>query len=191
MSKDPATKTRFDASKFKMQSMDVNDPVAQKVIIRLPIKKPHKEEFVRCLSSDEYQISCGIYQPKDEERIYLVAPDIAHLFGTSAKHVSLRLGMNRQGKVFLWPVPLPPEEGKENQYHQTHREIAEVAVHSWVKMQADTSCGFYDYHVAVGKLSEPVWPTTPFEDLLEIAFGSSGVIEDRDHPTLRQLEGRD
>jgi len=58
-------------------------------------------------------------------------------------------------------------------------------------MQADTSGGFYDYHVAVGKLSEPVWPTTPFEDLLEIAFGNSGVIEDCDHPTLRQLEGRD
>ena len=158
MSKNEDNKPRFDASKFKMKSMDVNDPVAQKVIIRLPIKRPHKEEFVRCLASDEYQISCGIYQPKDDERVYLVTPDIAHLFGTSVKHVSLRLGINRQGKVFLWPVPLPPEEGKENQYHQTHREIAEVAVHSWVKMQADTSGGFYDYHIAMGNLSEPVWP---------------------------------
>ena len=103
----------------KMKKMATSELVAQKVIIRLSVNKPHKEEFVRCHPGEEYRISCGIYEPKDEERTYLIAPDIAHLFGTSVKHVSLRLGMNRQGKAFLWPVPLPPEEGREHQYHQT------------------------------------------------------------------------
>jgi hypothetical protein len=58
-------------------------------------------------------------------------------------------------------------------------------------MQADTDGGFYDYYLALGNLSDPVWPETPFDELLEIAFGSSGVIEDPNHPVLRQLEGRD
>ena len=191
MSNNAENRLRFDASRFKMQKMETSELAAQKVIIRLGVNKPHKEEFVRCHPGEEYRISCGIYEPKDEERTYLIAPDIAHLFGNSVKHVSLRLGMNRQGKAFLWPVPLPPEEGRENQYHQTHREIAKVAEESWIRMQADRSGGFYDYHVALGNLSEPVWPETPFDELLEIAFGNSGVIEDRNHPALRQLEGRE
>lgn len=191
MSKNAENRPRFDASKFRMQRMDASGPVAEKVLIRLKINKPHREEFVRCHPGNEYRMACGIYEPIDGERIYLIAPDIAHLFGKSVKHVSLRLGINRQGKVFLWPVPLPPEEGRENQYNQTHREIAEIAEESWIKMQADTDGGFYDYYLALGNLSDPVWPETPFDELLEIAFGSSGVIEDPNHPVLRQLEGRD
>ena len=53
MSKNAENRPRFDASKFRMQRMEASGPVAEKVLIRLKINKPHKEEFVRCHPGNE------------------------------------------------------------------------------------------------------------------------------------------
>jgi hypothetical protein len=44
---------------------------------------------------------------------------------------------------------------------------------------------------AEGEIPEPNWPSYSFEQLLEIAFGNSHIIDDPDHPALRKLRGAD
>ena len=43
--------------------------------------------------------------------------------------------------------------------------------------------------VAKGEIPEPTWPDLTFEDILEIAFGKTHIIDNRDHPALRKLWG--
>jgi hypothetical protein len=43
--------------------------------------------------------------------------------------------------------------------------------------------------VAQGEIPEPTWPDLTFEDILEIAFGKTHIIDSPDHPALRKLWG--
>ena len=57
------------------------------------------------------------------------------------KPVLLTLATNRQGVVFIWPVPLPDDSGRRNAWAETAREGAELAKTHWVRVAADMSLG--------------------------------------------------
>ncbi len=91
--------------------------------------------------------------------------------------------------MFLWPVPLPSNDGRrENSWHQTAREAAVLAQTRWVSVRGNQSLGAYDIFRGSEQLSEPTWPDRPFEEILEIAFRGR-VIRDYDHPVLKKLRG--
>ena len=105
------------------------------------------------------------------------------------KLVTLQLSIDRQGNVFLWPVPPVPEDGNDNSWNQSQREIATMAENQWIRLSSNRATGSYEAMVAKGEIPEPTWPDLTFEDILEIAFGKTHIIDNPDHPALRKLWG--
>ena len=185
------TSGKTDFSKFKISNHGAALPVAQKVITHVPVSKPGKHQFVRVSTDPEHRLDCAILKLEDDDRPYLLSPNIASLVGQDLKIVSLRLTIDRQGNLSLWMVPPIPENGAENTWNSTQRQVAAMAETKWVRLASNRAVGCYEAVVAQGDIPEPIWPDLSFEDILDIAFGSTHVIEDRDHPALRKLWGQD
>ena len=189
MSDDDKKKGKKDFSKFRISTRGSGLPITQKVLTHVPVAKPSKQRFVRVHSAVENQLECAILKLEDDDQPFLVAPNIATMVAQDMKSVILRLSVDRQGNLFIWPVPPLPEDGNDNSWNQSQRQIADMAEHNWVRLSSNRATGSYDAIVAQGEIPEPVWPDLSFEDILELAFGSTHIIEDREHPALRKLWG--
>ena len=96
--------------------------------------------------------------------------------------------ITRQGVLFLWPLRVPGEFGKTDNWLASAREAAAHAVHAWVRVQSNMSLGAYEVYEAVGAIPDPVWPELSMDDIVRIAVRGR-VISTIDHPVLRKLRG--
>ena len=119
----------------------------------------------------------------------LVDPSVRLALLGETRPVQLRTCISRQGVVFIWPVPLPAEDGRTNRWHETARTAAGIGENSWIRLVSNMSAGGYDVYEAQGAIPDPEWPDRSFRDLLEIAFGKDRLIDREDHPVIRQLLG--
>lgn len=180
---------KMDFSKFKISNKGAALPVTQKVITRVPVSKPGKQQFVRISTDPEHTLDCAILTLEGDDPPYLLSPSIASLVAQDLKIVCLRLTIDRQGNVSLWPVPPIPDDGAENTWNSTQRQVAAMAETQWIRLSSNRAVGCYEAVVAQGDIPEPIWPDLSFEEILSIAFGSTHVIEDRNHPALQRLWG--
>ena len=49
--------------------------------------------------------------------------------------------------------------------------------------------GAYEIFAAIGTIPDPVWPESPFNELLRIAFRDR-IIDDPEHPVVKRLRGQ-
>jgi hypothetical protein len=101
---------------------DVNAVGAEKLLVRLPVRKPTKQEFFRAHIDTEYRLPCAVLEIKMEREFYLVVPEALPALAEDARHVELRLCPNRQGALFMWPVPMPGPDGRTNSWHESARD---------------------------------------------------------------------
>jgi hypothetical protein len=189
MTENPQKPSPFDPSRFRITGASSNADISRKVITAIPVRKPGKQQFVRARNGDNWRIECGLLHLEGDERAYIVDPTVAHLVGQDLKRTQLRLAIDRQGNPFLWIVPLPSSDMAENPWHMSHRQIADMAETCWIRMTSNRAVGAYEAFEATGEIPEPTWPELTVSEILEIAFGKSHVIDDRDHPALRKLRG--
>ena len=180
---------KTDFSKFRISANSSGLPVAQKILMHVPVGKPSKQRYVRVHSDNKYRLECATLKLEEDEKPFLISPNIASAVAQDIKLVTLQLSIDRQGNVFLWPVPPVPEDGNDNSWNQSQREIAVMAEKNWVRLSSNRQTGSYEAMVAKGEIPEPPWPDLTFEDILEIAFGKTHIIDNRDHPALRKLWG--
>lgn len=185
----PKKPAPFDPARFRMNATPSTEAPARKVLTAVPTGKPSRQQFVRTRVGDDWRAECGIVKLEGDERPYIVDPSVAHLVAHDMKLVQLRLGIDRQGNLFLWPVPLPPVEGVENPWNQSHRQIADLSESHWIRMMSNNAIGAYEALEAGREIPDPAWPELTFSEILEIAFGHGHVIDDRDHPAIRKLRG--
>ena len=98
------------------------------------------------------------------------------------------IAINKQGVVFIWPVRLPGQDGKIDDWSRSAIEAADMAGREWVRVTSNMSLGAYEVHTAQAELGDPTWPTQDFRELLRIAF-KDRHITDLDHPVLQRLRG--
>lgn len=161
------------------------------LLTHVPVRKPLKTEFFRVHPAPSMSIACTIFEDKEERASYFVMPDAQGLLPGHLKPVLLAVCMSRQNTVFLWPVPLPHDEGSGGGFRawgETARQAAKIAEQCWIRMQADLHLGAYRLHKAEGVLPEPAWPEKSLSELLKIAFGGK-VIDSPDHPVIRKMRG--
>jgi len=156
----------------------------------VPVRKPNRQEFFRTHPNEEYAVQMATLELKTENETYAVSPEVAMAIPGETRIVRLTTTINRQGNVFLWPVLLPSNEGREMAWHSSAREAAERAQSNWVRMVANMGGGYYDIWEADGSVAEPQWPEHTFLQLLKVAFGNGRLIDREDHPVLQQLLGR-
>ena len=180
----------FDPKKLALQGNPAEAIGVKKALIHVPVRKPNRQEFFRNHLSTEFRAPMAILELKDEGETYLVTPEVAASLPGEVKPVMLTTCISRQGTVFLWPVPLPNENGRQLAWHVSTREAAERAKTKWVRMVANMAAAAYDVYEAPGEIAEPAWPYHTFQELLAVAFGNGKLIDRPDHPVLQQLLGQ-
>jgi hypothetical protein len=180
----------FDPKSLAIKGNPADAIGVKRALTVVPVRKPNRQEFFRTHPNEEYAVQIAILELKMENEIYAISPEVAMAIPGETRVVRLTTTINRQGNVFLWPVLLPSNEGREMAWHSSAREAAERAQHVWVRMMANRGGGYYDIWEADGSVAEPLWPEHSFQKLLKVAFGNGRLIDREDHPVLQQLLGR-
>jgi hypothetical protein len=160
-------------------------------LAHVPVRKPGRAEFFRSHPDARMSLACTLFTDDEERENYIVLAQARIALVGQLKPVLLVPCISRQNVAFIWPVPLPTEEGRGSGYRawgETARQAADLARGCWLRMQADLALGAYRIHKAEGVLPDPVWPQKTLAELLEIAFRDR-VIADADHPIIRKLRG--
>ena len=183
----PAAQGFFDdLTKLRIAPDSEDCTVVRKILNMVPVRKPAKEWFFRM--HPDYALPVLILEVKEDNETLLISPAL-HGALVEEKCVSrrmLRLGINRQGNPFIWPVR-PPMDGKKDGWAMTSLDAINRAETQWVRMQADMNLG--GYKLAIAKIDDdPVWPEQQFPELLRIAFHNA-VVDSLEHPTLKRLRG--
>lgn len=180
----------FDPARLRLSQNFGETVGVKKAFTTVPVRKPGKAEFVRVHPGAEMRLETIVIDLKDENETYLVDPSLVSELGGESVLVPkvLFTTITRQNVLLLWPITLPGEDGKHNQWHASALEAARIAEKSWIRVQANQSLGGYDVAIATGNLAEPTWPELSLGDILRIAFRDR-YVDTMDHPVLRRLRG--
>jgi hypothetical protein len=161
----------------------------KKLLTNVPVRRPHKQWWVRVHPDTGYHFNAGLLEIEGEET-YFVDPSLHSELSDDLVFRTLFLTTNRQHVSFLWPVKLPGPDGRIDDWNKTARTGAELATKKWVKVASNRDAGAYDVYEAEAELPEPQWPGESFEQLLEVAFRNR-IIAGLDHPVVREIQGRE
>ena len=161
----------------------------KKVLNNVPVGKPKKAQFFRIHPSPDMTFNTMLLEQKDTRESYLVMPDAASQISELVKPVQLFLGIDRQGNLFLVPIPLPAEDGNRNPWHESLAQAVELAKSKWLRIAANMSGGAYDVFEAQADLPEPEWPEYGMDKYIEVAFRGK-IIKDMEHPVIQSLLGK-
>ncbi len=180
----------FDPARFRLTQDFASQLGVKKLLITVPVRKPSREWWVQTHPDDAYWLETAVLELKEDRETYLVVPELWPALSTEASFVRkvLVLTMNRQKVPFLWPIRMPGEDGKLDDWNHSALEAAQIARGRWVRVSADMSLGAYAVAESTADLSAPEWPDEPMSELLRVAF-KRYLIEDQDHAVLRKLRG--
>lgn len=184
----PKSDNPFDPSKLRLSQNFAETVGVKKALITVPVRKPNKQEFVRVHPSDEYHLETAVLELKEERETYLVAPELWPELPSELTPKVLFTTMNRQKVLTLWPVRLPGDDGRLDDWNASALEAADMARERWVRVVANMSLGAYEVFEASGDLPDPGWPEMAFSEILKVAFKGHYITE-IDHPVIRRLRG--
>jgi hypothetical protein len=181
----------FDPARLRLPQDFAATLGVKKAMLTIPVRKPSKEWFVQVHPDESYRVQTAVLELKEDRETYLVDPELWPELATSESTFGPRAiftAVNRQGVLFLWPIRLPGQDGKLDDWNQSAIEAAQLATGKWVRIAANMSLGAYDVFQATAKLPAPEWPELPFGELLKVAF-KHRYIDALDHPVLLRLRG--
>jgi hypothetical protein len=178
----------FDPQRLRLSQNFAGSVGVKKRTTVVQVRKPGKQEFIRVHPSRDYCVETAILEFKEEGETYLVDPSIWNDLPGELIPKIIYTTINRQGVVRLWPIRLPDEEGKLDDWNQSALESADIAKTAWIRVSSNRSAGMYETFEASGNLSEPQWPDLTFTEILKIAFKDK-YIDRWDHPALIKLRG--
>jgi hypothetical protein len=188
-SNDVAASDPYDLGNLRLSQSFTETAGVKKLLTTVPVRKPHKQDFVRVHPSEHYRADVLMVELKEDREAYLVSGrQMVDELATEAEPFSLFTAINRQGVVFLWPVRLPTPDGKVNEWHRSLREAAETATGRWCRVKANMSLGAYETTVAESAIADPAWPEASFQELIRIGFRDR-LIDVATHPVVKRLRG--
>jgi hypothetical protein len=162
----------------------------RRLLTTAPVRKPNRQEFFRVHPDPLYRLTpAAIVELKEDREIYLITPAVAQQLPDEFAVAALLTAINRQGVLFIWPLKLPNSDGKQNDWHRSAAEAAEMAIKRWSRLKANMSLGAYDVFEATGDLPDPEWPELAFSEILKIAFRNH-CVDQIDHPLFKRLLGQ-
>ena len=178
----------FDPSRLRLSQDFAATVGVKKALITVPVRKPSKQEFVRVYPDQQYRLETAVLELKEERETYLVEPSLWPELPSELTPKVLFTTMNRQGVLTLWPVRLPGEDGRLDEWNASALAAAEMARDRWVRVVANMGLGAYEVYEASGDLPEPTWPELTFTEILKVAFKGRYITE-IEHPVIRRLRG--
>ena len=178
----------FDPENLRLSQDFASRVGVKKRLLTIPVRKPDRQSFFRVHPDEAYRIETVVLELKEEHETYLVSPELWSEVPGEVVPKVLFTTITRQGTVLLWPIRLPGEDGRHDDWNRSALEAAQLAQGKWIRIAANMNLGAYDVFEATGDIPEPAWPDMEFKELLKIAF-KSNFIESPDHPVLRRLRG--
>lgn len=178
----------FDPQRLRLSQNFAATVGVKKRVTVIQVRKPGKQEFIRVHPDSEYCLETAILEFKEEGETYLVDPALWNDLPGELIPKIIYTTINRQGVLRLWPIRLPDEEGKLDDWNQSALESADIAKTAWIRVSSNRSAGMYETFEASGNLSEPIWPDITFTEILKIAFKGK-YIDHMEHPALLKLRG--
>lgn len=182
-----ASNDPFDPAKLRVEYVCDESIGVEKVITTVGVTKPSRQVFFRVNPSPLMRIDVRVIDL--ESVYYLCTPQLAAKFLGETKAVRLLTCIALHGGIFLWPLNLPSETGRENSWNISAHSAAVIAETKWTRMKSNRTTGSYEV-VTSCSLLDPIWPEITLQDLLKIAFGGGRLIDSDDHPIILQLLGR-
>jgi hypothetical protein len=159
----------FDPKNLRIDQSFLKQGVAKKLLTTIPVRKPHRQDFVRVHPDVNYRVPTALLEY--ERDTYILTPGFAPQRGQNEYYMAtIYVCINRQKVVSLWPVKTPGVDGKQMAWHTSAQEAAELAMSRWVRVTANMDLGAYEISEALAEYDEPVWPDLSFRDLLKIGF---------------------
>jgi hypothetical protein len=160
----------------------------KKVITTIPVRKPHRQEFIRVHPNDSFYFQTAILEIKEDRESYMVVKNLWTELSNEITPKMIYTTINRQGIIFLWPIRLPDETGRLDEWNRSALKAAQKGITEWIKVASNRSLGAYETFKPAGLLPDPEWPDIEFKEILQIAFRDK-IIDDINHPVLKQLRG--
>jgi hypothetical protein len=158
----------------------------RKVLGTVPVRKPNKTDFFRVHPA--HSLDCFAVELKEEREVYFITPALAQMVVEFCEPVRLRLCVTRQATAFLWPIKLPKEDRRVDEWRRSAAEAAHLAETRWIRLAADMHLGAYQTFEAVADLGDPRWPSEPWAEVVKVALRDRR-IDSEDHAVIRQLLG--
>jgi hypothetical protein len=131
----------FDLDRLCLPQNFIEAAGVKKLLKTIPVRKPNPQDFVRVHPSPDYRRNLICVDLKDDREHFLVRPEIAPELVGETVTKTIFTAINRQGVLFLWPVTIPPPDGKPLEWWRSMREAAELAMARWVRLKAMASAG--------------------------------------------------
>ena len=176
----------IDLKKAKLSQNFSEMSQVEKVHTIIPVDRPPKTAFFRVNPDPDFSFEAYIIEY--ERSKYMVFPEVAAQFPELVKPVRLVSCITRDGNPYLWPLRLPTEDGRGDNWATSAIEIAELAKDYWVRINASMSAGCYLAFKASGITVEPAFIDMDMETMLQKAFRDF-VITDIEHPIAREMLG--
>jgi hypothetical protein len=155
----------------------------------VPVRKPGSQDFVRVHPSPSYRETLAFLELKDEREVYVVNLTAVPELQAECFIATLFVAISRTGVLFLWPVRVPPVDGRSNEWHTSAATAAQHAMTRWIRVKANMSLRAYEIFEADSAIPDPIWPENlSFEALYRIAFRDR-LINSVEHPVIRRLRG--
>jgi hypothetical protein len=155
----------------------------QRIVTRVPVKKPDKQIFFRAHPTDK--VETYVIEDKENRETYYVLPEMRDEIVAQGLHRPVLLAriITRQAVNMLWPIGLSVD-GRSNSWHETAHEARRMAEKNWIRIVPNMALGGYEIFKALAPIDEPDWSKMTFQDLLEVAFRNR-IISSFDHPVLK------
>jgi len=162
--------------------------------VRQPLRptfgKLNKHRFSRVHPAPEYKYPTILVTDKDNMgETYLAAPNLIQRLGSMAKPKILRLAVDNAGVPRLVAEPIPAPNDRLNLWNDSMIRAIYAGETDWVRVEPNRAAGQYEHIFAKGNLGEPQWPEQSMNELVLECF-KDRIIQDVNHPLIRQLEGR-
>jgi hypothetical protein len=184
--KSPDAADRFDPVRLRL-SQDFTEIGVKKLLLTVPVRKPHSQEWVRVRPGDDWRLETAILELKDERETYLLDPSLWDELAIEIVLKVLFVAISRQGVLFIWPVKLPQSDGRQDAWSRSALAAAERAMTRWIRVLSNLNLGAYEVREAGAP--DPTWPEEDLRSLIEIAFRDK-FIDSIDHPVIRRLRGK-
>ncbi len=179
---------RFDVSRLRLSQNFVPEVGPQKVITSIPVRKPHRQEFVRVHPDKNYHLATAVIEVAADRETYLVASKLWDELSAEIVSKNLLTTINRKNALFLWPIRLPGDDGRIDGWNASALAAANEVMQGWARVTSNHARGAYDVFKPRGTFPEPEWPDLPFDQILKIAFDKY-YIDSLDHPVVKKLRG--
>jgi hypothetical protein len=139
----------FDPENLRIDQSYLSQPAARKLLTTVPVRKPHKQEFIRVHPAESYRLNAALVELHDERETYLVLPRLISELREGEYFVAtLYLCVNRQKVLSVWPVKMPNPDGRQSAWHTSAADAAERAMKTWIRVVSNMGLGAYEAYEA-------------------------------------------